>query len=58
MFESVLFQKHLGRIGQDSCMPWRPAVVAFQTSAFDADNDYKLKNLVVIFGLSSDLLDT
>jgi hypothetical protein len=36
---------------------WCRIVDAFQTSAIAADNDYKLKHLVKVFGLSGDLLE-
>lgn len=35
---------------------WCSIVDAFQTSAINAVNDYKLKHLVEVFGLSSTLL--
>jgi hypothetical protein len=36
---------------------WCRIVDAFQTSAIAADNDYELKHLVEVFGLSGDLLN-
>ena len=35
---------------------WCSIVDVLQTAAIDATNDYKLKHLVEIFGLSGDLL--
>jgi len=35
---------------------WCTVIDAFQNTAIDATNDYKLKHLVEVFGLSGDLI--
>lgn len=54
-FKTIVEAKKKGQNDPKSNL-WCKIVDAFQTSALDAQNDYKLKHLVEVFGLSGDLL--
>ena len=55
-FRTIIETKKKSLVGSESNI-WCKIVDAFQTSAIEAQDDYKLKHLVEMFGLSGNLIN-